>query len=79
VVRWFLNKFQSYIFFTAKSNTRCEFPGHPRNGHLTGDWINRLDGTILGLTCDPGYLLKGVLEIVCKNGKWSEKLGRCEG
>ncbi|XP_028408503.1 sushi, von Willebrand factor type A, EGF and pentraxin domain-containing protein 1-like [Dendronephthya gigantea] len=57
---------------------RCNFPGHPKNGNLDGDWVNRLEGTSLRLVCDEGYELKGVGEVVCKNGKWSATLGTCE-
>ena len=62
----------------AKSVTRCKFPGHPQNGHLSGDWINRLEDTILRVQCFAGYELKGAGQAVCKNGQWSATLGTCE-
>ena len=57
----------------------CKFPGHQKNGRLNGDWANRQEGSSLRLVCDEGYELKGTIEIVCKNGKWTATLGTCEG
>ncbi|CAB3993198.1 Hypothetical predicted protein [Paramuricea clavata] len=60
------------------SQIRCKFPGHPKNGYLRGDWINRSEGETLRVECYEGFKLKGPSEAVCKNGEWTTALGKCE-
>ena len=46
---------------------------------MTGDWANFREGRTVGIRCVRGYKLNGQNETLCKNGQWTNDLGKCEG
>ncbi|KAM7411324.1 hypothetical protein PAMA_021357 [Pampus argenteus] len=60
----------------------CQRKNCGSGGHLDNGDIDYPEGTEFGdkmvITCNSGYNLVGKSEIICGDGKWSDRLPRCE-
>ena len=55
----------------------CRDPGVPRQGNRIGDDFRH--GSKVIFTCPTGYIVEGVGEISCSNGRWSNRVPTCKG
>ena len=55
----------------------CRDPGVPRQGNRIGDDFRH--GSKVIFTCRDDYIVEGVGEISCSNGRWSNRVPTCKG
>ena len=71
--RLYVKQFYFFIRFTAS----CSPLNAPSNGNLHNNQTKH--GTVVSFSCNSGFKLKGVRQIMCVDGKWNGSSPACKG
>ena len=71
--RLYVKQFYFFIRFTAS----CSPLNAPSNGNLHNNQTKH--GTVVSFSCNSGFKLKGLRQIMCVDGKWNGSSPACKG